>query len=118
MRSASPHCVIFLQRLETEKSNEVVVGRASVQLAQVHRGNWTKRIHRILQLPQKEWVLEELPGPMPVKRRSGAPGRARQGGAGGGMRRGGVGSSGRAAGGGGAEAQGLAGRPRFAHMGG
>jgi hypothetical protein len=28
MRSAPPHCVIFLQCLETEKSNEVVVGRA------------------------------------------------------------------------------------------
>ena len=34
MRSASPHCVTFLQCLviENEKSNEVVVGRASVQL--------------------------------------------------------------------------------------
>jgi hypothetical protein len=48
MRSASPRCVIFLQCLGTEKSNAVVVGRASVQLAQVHRGNRAKRIPRIL----------------------------------------------------------------------
>jgi hypothetical protein len=41
----APRCVVFVytQCLETEKSNEVVVGRASVQ-----RGNRTKRIHRIL----------------------------------------------------------------------
>jgi hypothetical protein len=53
-----------------------------------------------MKLPRKEWVLDELPSSMPVKRRSGPPGCAG----------GGCGAAERGAGkGGGAEARGLVG---------